>query len=189
MRVAQRLGAEVLAWQLDLLIADAVRPAGFCGQRGQVGSQAETVIGLAQQKRAGVRCDAGIGLSQLDRAVELRFKQPAPVITGPSPAVTHEARLPLRGTCVPTRIFHAAKRPWLAATLRMLANNPGSESPLTSVIPWAQRRGREIAERATHRPRTEPRPGRLAQLPKPKRDTHDQRSYSIIRVSSRTADG
>jgi len=85
--VAEGQAVEVLAEQLDLPVADAVRPAGVGQLGGQVGREPEAVVDLAEQECPGVVGDSMIGLTELDGSVKRRLEEP-------SLAFTHEVHLP-----------------------------------------------------------------------------------------------
>ena len=85
--MAEGQTVEVLAEQLDLLIADAVGPARVGEFRRQVSREGQAVINLAEQEGPGVVGDSMIGLTELDGSVKRGLEKP-------SLAFTHEVHLP-----------------------------------------------------------------------------------------------
>ena len=79
--VAEGQAVEVLAEQFDLRVACAGRIALVEEPGGQVSREAESVIDFAEQQCAGVGSNSRIGLTNLDRAVKGRLKQPSLAFT------------------------------------------------------------------------------------------------------------
>src|SRR5208337_5224938 len=79
--VAQGQAVQVLADQLDLLVADALRIAPVQQPRRQVGRQPQAMIDLTEEQGPGVGSNPRIGLTQLDGAVKGKLEQPSLAFT------------------------------------------------------------------------------------------------------------
>jgi len=110
---------EVLTEQLDLLVADAVAPAGVGQFGGQVGRETEAVVDLAEQQGPGVVGDPMIGLTELDGPVKRGLEEP-------SVAFTHEVHLPFCSCGSGQPLVYTTERVCARAKLIWAVNNAGS---------------------------------------------------------------